>query len=136
MIGDIKTAERMRMLRERQVTFCIAKYGREGLDEKRLNTLIVNEPASREEGVQQLLGRVLREVDDASSMERVVVFLEDDVGPFIGMCQKIRRILREWPDDKGGRLEYENLGHPTTKGKQWKNDLYQTRKTSIRAPSS
>lgn len=134
MIGRIKPAERMKMLREKQVTFCIAKYGREGLDEKRLNTLIVNEPASREEGVQQLLGRVLREIDEDSSMEREVYFLEDDVGPFIGMCQKIRRLLREWPDDKGGRLEYENVGHPTTtKGKSCPSP---TRKISIRAPGS
>ena len=135
MIGHISADERMKMLREKQVIFCIAKYGREGLDEKHLNTLIINEPSSREAGVQQLLGRVLREVDD-ESMERVVVFLEDDVGPFIGMCQKVRKLLREWPDDKGGKLSYENLGHPTTsKGPKWKaSDLYQKRKTSIRGP--
>jgi len=138
MIGDIKPAERMKMLREKQVNFCIAKYGREALDEKRLNTMIVNEPASRKEGVQQLLGRVLRELD-GDDTERIVVFIEDDVGPFIGMCQKIRKTLREWPDDEGGRLEYENLGHPTSKGKQkqWnKRDLYQTRMTSLRGPGS
>jgi superfamily II DNA or RNA helicase len=134
MIGHIKVEQRMRMLREKQVVFCIAKYGREGLDEKKLNTLIVNEPASREGGVQQLLGRVLREVDNDNT-ERIVVFLEDDIGPFIGMCQKIRKLLREWPADKGGKLDYENLGHPTTKGTSWKpNDLYRTKTVSIRAP--
>ena len=134
MIGHIKADQRMKMLREKQVVFCIAKYGREGLDEKKLNTLIVNEPASREGGVQQLLGRVLREVDNDTT-ERIVVFLEDDIGPFIGMCQRIRKLLREWPADKGGRLDYENLGHPTTKGSSWKtNDLYQKKKLSIRGP--
>jgi hypothetical protein len=125
----------MKMLREKQVVFCIAKYGREGLDEKKLNTLIVNEPASREGGVQQLLGRVLRELENDNT-ERVVVFLEDDIGPFIGMCQKVRKLLREWPDDKGGRLEYENIGHPTTKGNSWKPNAVYQKKTSIRAPGS
>lgn len=134
MIGHIKAEQRMKMLREKQVVFCIAKYGREGLDEKKLNTLIVNEPASREAGVQQLIGRVLRELDNDTT-ERIVVFLEDDIGPFIGMCQKIRKLLREWPADKGGRLDYENLGHPTTKGSSWKpNDLYQKKKFSVRGP--
>lgn len=115
MIGDIALEERMKMLREKQIVFAIMKYGREGLDEQSLDTVFVCEPISQKGGLQQLLGRILRTVDGKKTP--VAVFFEDNVGPMMGMCQKLRNHLREWPHDEGGPFEYEHVKHPT-KGKR------------------
>jgi superfamily II DNA or RNA helicase len=126
------------MLREKQVTFAIAKYGREGLNERSLDTIIVNEPLSSRNSLQQLMGRVLRDME--GKKEPVVVFLEDDIGPFIGMCKKLRQHLTEWPHDEGGPLEYENLGHTNFSRRRdpsWKTDsTFSSKTTTIRAPGS
>ena len=115
MIGDIKLEERMKMLREKQVVFSIMKYGREGLDEQSLDTVFVCEPMSQKNGLQQLMGRVLRK--KAGKRTPVVVFFEDNIGPMIGMCTNLRRHLRSWPHDEGGPFTYEHVNHPT-KGKR------------------
>jgi superfamily II DNA or RNA helicase len=112
MIYKVDADTRTRLLKEKQVTFAISKYGREGLDEQSLDTVIVLEPLSSRNALQQLMGRVLR--IKAGKQEPVVVFLEDDIGPMIGMCKKLRTHLKTWPVEEGGPYEYELLGHPTT----------------------
>lgn len=143
MIRKVSAKVRAKLLKERQVTFAIAKYGREGLDEPSLNTIIVNEPLSSRNSLQQLMGRVLRK--NGTDIERVVVFLEDDIGPFIGMCKILRKHLSEWPADEGGPFEYENIGYSLAsilsrrKGPSWKNNTsttFMNRRTTIRAPGS
>lgn len=140
MIYKVKPAERVKMLREKQVTFAVMKYGREGLNERSLDTIIVNEPLSSRNSLQQLMGRVLRR--KKGKQEPVVVFLEDDIGPFIGMCRKLRAHLTEWPHDEGGPFTYENLGHVTTGRKRspsWKSSeatTFGNRTTTIRVPGS
>jgi superfamily II DNA or RNA helicase len=140
MIHKVDADERTRMLRSCQVTFAIAKYGREGLDEPNLDTIIVNEPLSSKNSLQQLLGRILRR--RRGKKEPVAVFLEDNIGPFIGMCQKLRRHLTEWSHDEGGPFEYENIGHTTIsrrKSPSWKtttSSTFTNRTTTIRAPGS
>jgi superfamily II DNA or RNA helicase len=109
MIYKVKPDKRAAMLRSKKVTFAIMKYGREGLNERSLDTIIVNEPLSSHNSLQQLMGRVLRKKD--GKQEPVVVFLEDDIGPFIGMCKKLRSHLSSWPADQSGPLSYENIGH-------------------------
>lgn len=137
MIYKVKPAQRAKMLREKQVTFAVSKYGREGLNERNLDTIIVNEPLSSRNALQQLMGRVLRK--KKGKQEPVVVFLEDDIGPFIGMCKKLRSHLANWPHDEGGPFEYENLGHATPsrrKKPSWSNGTTFERTTTIRAPGS
>lgn len=114
MIGDIKPKERARMLAEKQVTFAIMKYGREGLDEPSLDTVFVCEPMSQKNALQQLMGRVLRK--RSGKKQPIVVFFEDNIGPIIGMCQNLRRHLNSWPVEEGGPFSYELVGHPR-KGK-------------------
>jgi superfamily II DNA or RNA helicase len=111
MIYKVKPDRRVKMLREKQVTFAIMKYGKEGLNERSLDTIIVNEPLSSANALQQLMGRVLRKKD--GKKEPIVAFLEDDIGPFIGMCKKLRSHLLSWPADQSGPLSYENIGHVT-----------------------
>ncbi len=110
MIGKIKPKERARMLAEKQVTFAIMKYGREGLDEQSLDTVFVCEPMSQKNALQQLMGRVLR--IKAGKKQPIVMFFEDNIGPMIGMCTNLRRHLRSWPLEEGGPFEYTLVGHP------------------------
>lgn len=115
MIHKIKPAERARMLSTKQVVFAVAKYGREGLDEQTLDTILVCEPFSSRNTLQQVMGRVLRK--KAGKKTPVVIFLEDNIGPIMGMCQNLRRHLREWPVEENGPYDYEMLGHPVKRGR-------------------
>lgn len=137
MIYKVDPDTRSAMLKSKQVTFAISKYGREGLNERSLDTIIVNEPLSSRNSLQQLMGRVLRK--KVGKQEPVVVFLEDDIGPFIGMCRKLRAHLNEWPNDEGGPLSYETLGHPISRRQRtWNNTrtaMFENT-TSIRGPGS
>lgn len=120
MIHRVKPEIRTQLLKTKQLVFAISKYGREGLDSPDLDTIIASEPMSSRNGLQQFMGRVLRKKQGKKSS--VVVFLEDDIGPMIGMCKKLRQHLREWPIDEGGPYEYENIGHPSSyrmRGSQW-----------------
>lgn len=103
----VKPEERLRMLAERQVIFAIMKYGREGLDDKKLSAIVVCEPMSDRNVLQQVMGRPR----DKHNSE--LVFLEDDIGPLIGQCQKLRRHLRDWPTDEGGPFRYQLVDHPS-----------------------
>ena len=107
---------RQKMLNERPVTFAITKYGREGLDCTALDTVLVSTPFSKKGTLQQLMGRPTR--PKAGKKKPIIVFYEDNVGPLIGMCQKLKKHLRSWPHDEGGPFDFELLGHP--KVKQWK----------------
>jgi superfamily II DNA or RNA helicase len=121
MIHKIPVKQRTELLRSKQVTFAIMKYGREGLDEKSLDTVIVCEPLSDAGALQQLMGRVQRKKEGKKSP--VVVFIEDDIKPLIAMCQKLRQHLREWPIEDGGPFEFELVGHPsaTNRRRPWTN---------------
>ena len=142
MIHRVHPDKRTKMLREKQVTFAISKYGREGLDESSLDTVIINEPISDRNALQQVMGRVLR--SKKGKKEAVVVFLEDNIGPLIGMCQKLRRHLSSWPEDEGGPFDYENIGHMAVTNKRestWKNNRTprsstNSTRTFLRAPGS
>jgi superfamily II DNA or RNA helicase len=127
MIHRVKPKERAEMLRTKQVVFAVAKYGREGLDEQALDTVLVCEPYSSRNTLQQVMGRVLRK--KTGKKTPVVIFLEDNIGPIIGMCQKLRKHLREWPIEENGPYDYEMVGHPTRKkkGSTWTT-------SSLRAP--
>lgn len=116
MIYKVDPDVRTKLLRSKQVTFAISKYGREGLDEKSLDTIVVCEPLSDQGALQQLMGRIQRKKDGKQSP--VVVFLEDDVGLLIGMCRKLRQHLREWPVEEGGPYDYELLGHPVKENRR------------------
>jgi len=98
---------RMDMLAKRQVIFAIMKYGREGLDDKKLSAIVVCEPVSDRNTLQQIMGRPR----DKKNSE--LVFLEDNVSPLIGQCIKLRRHLRNWPPEEGGPFHYTLVDHPS-----------------------
>ena len=110
MIHAVPVDKRTWFLKNREVIFAITKYGKEGMDWPELDTVLVCEPFSSRNSLQQLLGRPTR----VGVVEKlpVVVFYEDNIGPLIGMCKKLKTALRDWPVEEGGPLDYDNLGHP------------------------
>jgi hypothetical protein len=124
LIGAIKPKERQRMLAERQTTYSIMKYGREGLDSPALDTGVICEPQKQKGGIAQLLGRFLR--PKPGKKDPRVTFLEDEIGPIMGLCKAIRRELRMWPPDEGGPLEFSQVGYPQKARPKWSKGLRRT----------
>lgn len=129
----VEPAARFEMLRTRQVIFAIMKYGREGLDDKKLSAVLVSEPISDRNTLQQIMGRPR---DKSNS---VLIFLEDNIGPLIGQCKKLRRHLRDWPVDEGGPFKYEQPNHPAVARRQGDRGIWNTqvlRKPGLRVIGS
>lgn len=106
----VKPAVRHRMLKERRVIFAIMKYGKEGLDDKDLDTVIMSQPVSDRNTIQQVMGRPTRRKE---GKRPVLVVLEDNIGPLISQCVTLRKHFKQWPADEGGPFKYELLGHPS-----------------------
>lgn len=124
LIYKVPPVKRQWMLKNMQVTFSIMKYGREGLDEKSLDTILVCEPMSQKNGLQQLMGRALREMQ--GKKDPVILFFEDDIGPIINMCRQLRRHLTAWPLEEGGPHDYTLIGHPNSRrrNEQWTTEKW------------
>jgi superfamily II DNA or RNA helicase len=110
MIHKVPTAERTRMLQEKAVTFAINKYGREGLDEPSIDTVVLCEPTSSRNAIQQIMGRELRHKQGKSTP--VFIIFEDNIKPLILMCRKMRSHFRKWPIEDGGPYSYEFCNYP------------------------
>lgn len=120
LIEEVEPEIRLASVRNKQVLFSIAKYGKEGLDNPDIDTVLVCEPFSSRNILQQLLGRPSRR--RAGKKTPVVVFLEDNIGPLIGMCVQLRSHLKEWPVDEGGPFQYAMIGHPQGQRRRgWKS---------------
>jgi hypothetical protein len=66
----------------------------------------------------------------------VLIFLEDNVGPLIGQCRKLRHHLRDWPVNEGGPFKYEQINHPSLarrQGSQWNAQKNLLRRPGLRA---
>jgi hypothetical protein len=113
MIHKVPSTQRMKMLREKQVTFAISKYGKEGLDESALDTILLCEPMSSRSMLQQVMGRIQRRKE--GKKDPVMIVFEDNIGPMMGMCNKMRRHLRSWPIGDGGPYAFELVNYPRSK---------------------
>jgi superfamily II DNA or RNA helicase len=122
----VEPEARFEMLRTRQVIFAIMKYGREGLDDKKLSAVLVSEPISDRNTLQQIMGRPR---DKSNS---VLIFLEDNVGPLIGQCRKLRHHLRDWPVNEGGPFKYEQINHPSLTRRQ--GSTWNAQKSLLKKP--
>lgn len=110
LIGKVDPVVRQQMLKTFPVVFAIMKYGVEGLDERSLDTVLALESPSQEGNLRQMMGRALRE--KAGKQEPLIRFLEDNVDISKGIAANVRRLLRQWPMDQGGPLEYKLLNYP------------------------
>jgi superfamily II DNA or RNA helicase len=116
MIGDIDAKDRIHYARNSRVILAIMKYGKEGLDAPRIDTVLVLDPFSQRNGMQQLMGRCI-DRGGVAKFEPVVVVYEDNIPPIISMCKKLRQHLSEWSHEDGGPFSYQLVGHP--KVRQW-----------------
>jgi hypothetical protein len=117
MIHKVDPKSRMEYIRTKRVVFAITKYGKEGLDDEYLDTVLVSTPFSSRNGLQQLMGRPTRQKPGKKSP--LVVIYEDDVGTLIGMCRKLRGHLNHWPLEENGPFEFEMHGHPKARGRSF-----------------
>lgn len=114
MIYKVDPARRMKMLAEKRVIFSIMKYGKEGLDDKALDTVLLCELMGSKGMLQQVMGRILRFKERKKTP--VMIALVDNIRPILGMSKKMQRHLKRWPIEDGGPYEYELLNYP--KGKR------------------
>lgn len=112
---DVPPATRGKMLEERKVIFAISKYGREGMDCPRLDTVIMSSLFSSRNVLQQLIGRPTRPIPGKRAP--VILGLVDEVGQCRGMARKLAQHLRTWPVDEGGPYKPENI---YAEQNQWK----------------
>lgn len=114
MIHKVPAKTRLKFVEDKQVVFAIVKYGKESLDSPALDTIFISTPFSDRNGLQQVMGRPSRV--HSGKRQPLVIFYEDNIGLVIGMCQKLKKHLREWPLEEGGPFDYDNVEHP--KGRQ------------------
>jgi superfamily II DNA or RNA helicase len=110
MVHKVPAKTRLKFVEEKQVVFAIVKYGKESLDSPALDTILVSTPFSSRNGLQQVMGRPSRVYFGKKAP--LVIFYEDELGLLIGMCQKLKKHLRDWPLEEGGPFEYEHINHP------------------------
>lgn len=106
----VSPEERDKMLERYPVNFAIMKYGKEGLNSKHLDTVLMTTPVSDRNIVQQILGRPSRLLPGKKTP--ILRVVEHDIGPIIGMCRKMRTYFNTWPKDEGGPYEYQELNNP------------------------
>ncbi len=105
--GGVGEDERLRRIKTMNPVIAIMRLGKQALNKPSLDTLYVCEPFRKEAMLQQTMGRVLRNY--AGKQQPVVVFYEDsEIVPMFRLCQRIRRVLGNWPEHKGGRIPFYN----------------------------
>lgn len=113
--GAERPADRIRTLREKQISFGTLQLVREALDEATLDTLFFLTPFGRSDiddgganTLQQGMGRILRVRKD-KKLPIVVIFDHIFVPKFHKMCTTLKRRLSQWPKDQGGPLEFTTV---------------------------
>lgn len=104
IINETPQSDRTGIVRSSQLVFAISRLGGEGLDDPALDTLFYLTPFSSSVELEQSIGRMQRHHE--GKKHPVVVMFEDDIGPFRGMCFKIKKLLQELG------FEYEILDIP------------------------
>lgn len=108
--GGVKEDEHWRVVQECNPVISIMKRGKQALNKPNLDTLFIIEPFSKAGVLQQTMGRVLRDFAEIDKHPPVVVVFEDrHVEGMTPLCGKLRRLLTDWPENRGGRITYKNI---------------------------
>lgn len=99
-------------IRTKSVIFSITKYGKEGMNCPRLDTVILSALFSKRASLQQLMGRPTRPVP--GKKQPVLLAVVDDVPHLVGMAKKLVTHLQAWPADEGGPYPPQYVGFPST----------------------
>ena len=95
IIGDTPKDDRMKILRESQVCFAIARLGSQGVDDDALDTLFWLTPFRSKIALQQSMGRIQRR-RPGKKTPVMTVFEDANIRPLRALCQSIRHSLKEW----------------------------------------
>lgn len=103
--GDTKGDVRIQNLLTKNPVIAIMRLGRQALDKESLDTIFICEPTTKEGVMQQIMGRALRTF--AGKKDPTIIIYEDlHIDRLRHMCNKIRRLLTRWPEEKGGQIKY------------------------------
>jgi len=103
--GGVSEEDRFRRIHECNPVVAVMQVGKQALDKPSLDTLFLCDPFTKRGVLQQTMGRILRSF--RGKKKPVVVFYEDRyIGPLRGMAERVRRTLRNWPTEMGGRIPY------------------------------
>ncbi len=103
--GGVKANDHWDVVKNCNPVISIMKRGKQALDKPELDTIFVCDPFSKEEVLQQVMGRALRPYQGKQRV-LVVVFEDRYIDEMSHLCGKIRRKLSRWPAHKGGRIKY------------------------------
>jgi superfamily II DNA or RNA helicase len=113
--GREKPRKRLDTLRTKQLSFGTLQLVKEALDEDTLDTLYFITPFGSqeiEEGgfntLQQGMGRIQR-FREGKKTPVVVILDHVYISKLHRMCSKLKRLLRSWPAEQGGPLDYTVL---------------------------
>lgn len=107
--GGVKGEERIRRIRECNPVIAIIQVGKQALNKPELDTLLLSEPTTKPNVLQQIVGRILRKKKGTN--KPLFIIYEDRYIPMLAeMCGKIRRVFNKWPAAKGGVIKYEVIG--------------------------
>jgi hypothetical protein len=118
--GKEKPEDRLITLRTKQLSFGTLQLVKEALDESTLDTLYFLTPfgsSSVEDGglntLQQGMGRAQRYRKNKRTP--VIIILDHILIPKMHrMCSTLKRLIRRWPKEQGGPLDYKILKPYTT----------------------
>jgi superfamily II DNA or RNA helicase len=102
IIGDTPREDRMRILRDSQICFAIAKLGSQGVDDDALDTLFWLTPYRSKIALQQSMGRIQRR-KEGKKTPVMTVFEDAHVPPLKRLCQSVKHSLKEW------KYEFETI---------------------------
>lgn len=103
--GEVGPAEHARVIKECNPVIAIMKRGHKALDKADLDTLVLADPFTKLETMQQSMGRILR--DMSGKQAPTIVIYEDYLVPELAaMCGKLRRMFNHWPAHMGGRIPH------------------------------
>ncbi len=110
IIQETPAEERSIIVKNSRVAFAIASLGFEGLDDENLDTVFILLPFKQPNDLQQVMGRIQRQVDDKKTPV-VIIFEDVRIGPFRAMCKVMKESLKNWDKHVPGMpaLDFTNL---------------------------
>jgi len=102
--GDVSGDERDFVRRNKDVILCQLRLAAKAFNKQDLDMMVICEPFRRDAIFQQVIGRVQRWRENKPTP--IVVFVEDPVGPCLGMCKHLKKLINNWPEEQGGPFSW------------------------------
>jgi len=93
--GSVAPEQRRRSLKTCSIVLGTMQLAKEGLDEKRLDTLLLLEPFAAEGVLQQAAGRILRTYEN--KQQPIIGIIRVSFAPCYSLVAKLRKHFRKWP---------------------------------------